>query len=145
MALADIIELYSEYRVGALATDDITDAQLATLKTNTEARLDRIIGSRAFSTGEYEELTAFIVCDILENRHGKGTIISESVKDSSWKSQVKTSSSWLDRVYAVLAEYDSEHTEISDLSAVADIDGVRRTDSYVPEIMHGYSDEYEGV
>jgi len=142
MALADIIELYSEYRVGAAATDDITDAQLAILKTNAEARLDRIIGSRTFSTGEYEELTAFIVCDILENRHGKGTIISESVKDSSWKAQVKTSSAWLDRVYATLSEYDSEHAEISDLSA---LDGVRRTDSYVPEIMHGYSDEYEGV
>ena len=49
------------------------------------------------------------------------------------------------RGYAALSEYDSEHAEIADLSSVADIDGVRRTDSYVPEIMHGYSDEYEGV
>jgi len=145
MTLADIIELYSQYRVGSAETDDITDAQLSTLKTNAEARLARIISSRTFSAGELEELTAFLVCDVLENRHGKGTIVSESVKDASWKSQVKTSSSWLDRVYAVLSEYDAEHGEITDISAAADVGGVRRTDSYVPELMQGYTDEYEGV
>jgi len=138
MTLADIIELYSDIRVGSAATDDITDTQLATLKTNAEARLNIILSGRTFTTSAYEELTAYMVLHILKLRPGKGVIVSESVTDSSWKSSISTSSAWMDEIYSRIAEYDSNVGTVTDLSEEADIDGVLRDDHYIPGLSEGH-------
>ena len=137
MTLADIIELYSEYQVGT--GGDLTDAQLVTLQTNAEARLNRLIGSRSFSDAEYEEMTAYVVLDILENKPGKGTVTEEKIKDYSWKAKVTTSSYWLDQVFAKISEYDIAISSDIDIG-----DGVIRYDAYSPDVIDAYRDDSGG-
>lgn len=148
MTLADIIELYSEFKVGSAATDDITDAQLATLKTNADVRLARIVGSRNFASSETEEMEAYLVLDVLTNRAGKGVLVKDSVKDASWEVQkINSTSSWMDLLNKKIEEYDKAMNIGIDLMSSGDLEaGVRRNDDLIPELMDGYivPDEEKG-
>lgn len=114
---------------------DIDPGRIEILTTLATNRLTKLIGGRSFSTDEITELTALVVMDMLQNEHGKGTVISESVIDNSWRVNIKTSSPWMDEVLAAIAEYDNHINNTSDGTST---DGVLRDDSYSSELTDGY-------
>ena len=86
---------------------DIDPSRIEILSILATNRLTKMIGGRPLTTDEITELTALFVMDMLQNEHGKGTIISEAVTDNNWRVNIKTSSQWMDEALAWLAEYDA--------------------------------------
>jgi hypothetical protein len=104
MALADVIETVSSYKVGDTATDNITTTQLTLLSALTSAKVTRL--NPGFAGDELLLFQAYIVLDTWENRSGKGQITEKTVKDTRWA--VKTTSStsvWMDLAKQMISEY----------------------------------------
>jgi len=81
MALADVIETVSNYRVGSASTDNMTDAQLSLLTSLTSERVTRL--NPGFTSNELDLFTAYIILDAWENRTPQVT--DKTVKDTRWK------------------------------------------------------------
>lgn len=86
---------------------DIDPSRIEILSILATNRLTKMIGGRPLTADEITELTALFVMDMLQNEHGKGTIISEAVTDNNWRVNIKTSSQWMDEALAWIAEYDA--------------------------------------
>jgi hypothetical protein len=123
-----IIHARSKFRIGI--DGDKSNSDFAVLESSAISRLNRIIGTRAFSADEKTEMTALIVLDMLQNEHGKGTIISETITEDSWKSKVNSSSQWMDELYTKIAEYDAPVP-----TTFSKWEGVTRSDSSVTVIV----------
>jgi hypothetical protein len=134
VTVIDIIHARSKFRIGPDSSCDRTLSEFTTLETLATLRLSKIAGSRTFSANETAEMKALIVLDMLQNEHGKGTIIQESMKDDSWKSNVKTSSQWMDELYQRISEYDQDIGFVLEL----DTSGVLRDDHYIPGISENH-------
>lgn len=111
---------------------DIDPSRIEILTTLATNRLTKMIGGRLFTADEITELTSLIVMDMLQNEHGKGTIISEAVTDNNWRVNIKTSSQWMDEALAMVAEYDAmiaEHAVTVSTTSL-NFDGVYRNDAH---------------
>lgn len=129
LTIAKAIELRSEYIIGV----DIKESDLPYYVKMAGNKLNSIIGNRAFSADQLTELKALMICDIVKNKPGKGTIIQESVTDSSWKSNVKTSSYFMDEILTIVTDFDNDISEVA-----INIDPVRRSDSHISGVVDGY-------
>lgn len=123
--ITQIIHARSSIFVIGPEDGDIDPGRIEILTTLATNRLTKMIGGRSLSTDEITELTALVVMDMLQNEHGKGTVISESITDNSWRVNIKTSSPWMDEVLVIIAEYDAK---VSTTSLV--FGGVYRDDAH---------------
>lgn len=135
LSITQVMHAISRFTVGP--DGDVNSERLDILTILATNRLNTIIGSRSFSADELTELTALIICDMLQNEHGKGTVTQEAVTDSSYQVNIKTSSRWMDEVYTKCAEYDNNN-QMNSTSDYASADGVLRDDSYPSSITDGY-------
>lgn len=102
--LENLIELYSTYKVGDAATDNISLAQLALLESATASKVTRL--NPGFAGTELNLFKMYIILDAWSTRSGSGQIIEKTVKDTRWKvSEAKSSSQWMDKALQMRAEY----------------------------------------
>lgn len=135
LSITQVMHAISRFTVGP--DGDVNSERLDILTVLATNRLNKIIGSRSFSSDELTELTTLIICDMLQNEHGKGTVMQEAVADNSYRVNIKTSSQWMDEVYTKFAEYDNGN-QTNGTSDYASADGVLRDDSYPSSITDGY-------
>jgi hypothetical protein len=105
--------------------------ELESLETMATNRLNNLIGSRTFSVDQLTEMKGLLICDMLKNKPGKGVIVQESVKESSWRANVRTSSYYMDEVLAIIRDYDKK------VNLDITTDAVHRLDSYKDGIIDG--------
>lgn len=104
MALADVIETVSTYKVGDTATDNISNTQLTLLSALTSAQVTRL--NPGFTRDELLLFQAYIILDRWENRSGKGQITEKTVKDTRWAVKSTSSTSvWMDLAKEMISGY----------------------------------------
>lgn len=104
MALADVIETVSTYKVGDTATDNISNTQLTLLSALTSAQVTRL--NPGFTGDELLLFQAYIILDRWENRSGKGQITEKTVKDTRWAVKSTASTSvWMDLAKEMILGY----------------------------------------
>lgn len=109
MALADVIETVSTYKVGDTATDNISNAQLTLLSALTSAQVTRL--NPGFTGDELLLFQAYIILDRLENRSGKGQITEKTVKDIRWAVKSTSSTSvWMDLAKEMISQYKENNS-----------------------------------
>lgn len=106
LTITQIIHARSMFVISP-ADGDIAPDRIEILTALAANRLTRMLSGRSLLTDEITELTALVVMDMLQNEHGKGTIISEAVTDNNWRVNIKTSSQWMDEALAMIAEHDA--------------------------------------
>lgn len=121
MALADVIETVSNYRVESGSTDNMTDAQLSLLTSLTSERVTRL--NPGFTSNELDLFTAYIILDAWENRTPQVT--DKTVKDTRWKVKGITSTSrWMDLALQMIVEYKNPQNSAVSVSGVARCDSL---------------------
>jgi hypothetical protein len=129
LTIKQVILSRSEFNVGVDGT--ITQERLDVLEVMATNRLNNLIGSRTFSGDQLIEMKGLLVCDMLKNKSGKGVIVQESVKENSWRANVRSSSYYMDEVLAIIRDSDKKvNTEITTTA-------VHRSDSYKDGIIDG--------
>jgi hypothetical protein len=118
-------ETFFKFSVGVTGT--ITSAQLITLQAHIASDLDNFIGNRSVTADLRTRIEACFILDRWFNRGGKGPITEESVKDNRWKTQLKTSSPYMDSAYSYLEKADLKVSD-SDFTSVGS--GVVSDDAY---------------
>ena len=113
---SDLISSISPYSVGA--SGDITTAQLTTLISIAEKKIDREKPSDLPSDAE-DYLTALIVCDLIERKLGKSGLASESIGDYSYSKAKGEKSSYIQEYESELEQYSIEQPST----------GIRRADA----------------
>ncbi|MDD4588862.1 MAG: hypothetical protein PHG06_00335 [Parabacteroides sp.] len=118
LSLSDAILAESFFTVTVGIGSKITNEQLVSLQSLVADDVNNFVGNRAITVDVKTRITACFILDLYANRSGKGTIIQESVTDASWKSQVRTSSQYMDRAYTLRGNVDSTLPDEFDLSGV---------------------------
>ncbi len=118
LTLPDAILAESFFKVTVGIQGIITIDQLTVLEAYVADDVNNFIGDRAITEDLKTRITACFILDLYANKGGKGTIVSESVKDSSWKSAIKTSSQYMDRAYTLRDNVDDSNPDEFDLSGV---------------------------
>jgi len=124
ITISDAIYTESFFKVTVGFGGKITSEQLTLLQAHIADDVNNFIGNRTITEDLKTRITACFILDIYANKGGKGTIVQESVTDSSWKSQIKTSSQYMDRAYALRDNADSTADEY-------DLSGVTRDDASI--------------
>jgi len=124
LSLSDAILAESFFKVTVGLGGKITSEQLDLLETYVTDDVTNFIGNRTITDDLKTRITACFILDLYANKGGKGTIIQESVTDASWKSQIKTSSQYMDRAYTLRDNADSTIDEL-------DLSGVTRDDASI--------------
>jgi hypothetical protein len=124
ITISDAIYTESFFKVTVGFGGKITSEQLTLLQTHVADDVNNFIGNRTITDDLKTRITACFILDIYANKGGKGTIVQETITDSSWKSQIKTSSQYMDRAYTLLANADSTADEY-------DLSGVTRDDASI--------------
>src|SRR5665647_3184961 len=105
--LEDLIELYSEYKVGSATTDNITSTQLTLLESSTASQLSRL--NPGLSGTELSVFKMYLILDVWETKSEDSEIASEQIGDHRWTfSKSKTSSRWMDKALSMIATYKPE-------------------------------------
>jgi hypothetical protein len=128
LTITQVILARSDYKLESLGIGLDRLESLETMATN---RLNNLIGSRTFTADQLTEMKGLLICDMLKNKPGKGVIVQESVKENSWRANVRTSSYYMDEVLAIIRDYDKK------VNVDITIDEVHRSDSYKDGIIDG--------
>jgi hypothetical protein len=129
--VADVIMLNSPYSVG-MSNCDFTPDSLEKLEEMVQDRVTNIISGRTVTDAQKTFITGFTICDLYRNKPGKGTLLSSSIKDDSWRVKITSSSYFMDQIKAVLTDFDS-FTASNKVS----LDGVRRDDACKNGVVDG--------
>lgn len=124
LTLSGAILAESFFKVTVGIQGKITIDQLTALETYVADDVNNFIGDRAITDDLKTRITACFILDLYANKGGKGTIVQETVKDSSWRSSIKTSSQYMDRAYTLRDHVDSNPDEF-------DLSGVMRDDASI--------------
>lgn len=109
ISLPDAISAESFFKVTVGTMGKIPLDQLLILEAHVADDVSNFIGPREVTDDTKTRITACFILDIYVNKGGKGTIVQESVKDSSWRSNIKTSSQYMDRAYTLRDNVDRNH------------------------------------
>lgn len=135
MTLEDIIETVSEYTVGFLPTDDISNDRLEILTSSTSSRVARL--NPGFTGDELLLFQAYIILDAWVNRPGTGPIIEEKTFETSYKTKIHSSSYYMDIAHTMIQEYNEKLNSGS-------FEVATRADSEMPELSeHEFEEYYE--
>jgi len=132
LSLADAIQVESFFKVTVGSPGTISTEQLTLLQSGVSESVTNFVGGRDVSDDLKTRITALFILDLKQNSHGKGTIIKESVTDSSWQSSIKSSSSWMDRAIGYRDEFDAANAAKN-----ISIDPVIRIDSHIDGVVDG--------
>jgi hypothetical protein len=129
LTITQVILSRSDFRVGINGT--VSPEKLDALTIMATNRLNNLIGSRVFLADQLTELKGLLICDMLKNTSGKGVIVSETIKENSWRANVRSSSYYMDEVLAIIRDYDKKtNTDIT-------TDAVSRSDTYIDGVVDG--------
>lgn len=143
LSLSDAIEIESFFKVTVGSSGTITTEQLFLLQSGVTDAVNNFIGNRSLPDDLKTSITALFILDKYQNKHGKGPIIREAVKENSWQVNIKSSSVWMDRAVEYLRDFDT-NTVAKNIST----DPVIRIDSRMDGVIDGspYRGEiYPGV
>lgn len=107
LSVSDAISAESFFKVTVGLAGKITNEQLSTLQALVADDVNNFVGNRTITADVKTRITACFILDLYANKGGKGTIVQESVTDASWKSQIKTTSQYMDRAYTLRDNADS--------------------------------------
>lgn len=107
LSVSDAISAESFFKVTVGLGCKITNEQLTSLQALVADDVTNFVGNRIITADVKTRITACFILDLYANKGGKGTIVQESVTDSSWKSNIKTTSQYMDRAYALRDNSDS--------------------------------------
>ena len=147
LTLADAIYVESFFKVTVGSPGTITTEQLTLLQSEVAESVTNFAGGRNLSEDLKTRITALFILDLKQNGHGKGTIIKETVTDSSWQTNIKSSSSWMDRAISLRDEFD-----VANSAKNISTSPVIRIDSHIDGVVEGppyrgnnypYADELE--
>ena len=147
LTLADAIYVESFFKVTVGSPGTITTEQLTLLQSEVAESVTNFAGGRNLSEDLKTRITALFILDLKQSGHGKGTIIKETVTDSSWQTNIKSSSSWMDRAISLRDEFD-----VANSAKNISTSPVIRIDSHIDGVVEGppyrgnnypYADELE--
>ncbi|MEN6293161.1 MAG: hypothetical protein ABFD07_14260 [Methanobacterium sp.] len=118
---AILVESFFKVTVGVGST--ITTEQLSLLESGVSGDVSNFIGNRVISDDIKTRITACFILDLYANKGGKGTVVQESFKESSWKSNIRTSSQYMDRAHTLRDNIDTTDYKFAS-------SGVTRSDAY---------------
>jgi len=125
LSVSDAIAAESFFKVTVGSGGKITSEQLTILQAHVADDVNNFIGNRTVTADTKTRITACFILDLYANKGGKGTVVQESVTDSSYKANIKTSSQYMDRAYTLRDNVDASNCKFAS-------SGVTRTDAYTP-------------
>lgn len=125
LSVSDAIAAESFFKVTAGTGGIITSEQLTILETHVADDVTNFVGGRVVTPDTLSRITACFILDLYANRGGKGTVVQESVTDSSYKANIRTSSQYMDRAYTLRDNVDASNGKSAS-------SGVTRVDAYTP-------------
>jgi len=127
-------ESFFKFSVG-IANCTVTPTQLTSLQSLVSSDLANFIGLRPIIGDLKTRIEACLILDKWFLRGGKGTVVRESVTDSSWSVNIKTSSPYMDTAVRLRDNMDSFVPEL-------DLEGVFRNDSEVSSATLSEFDDF---
>mgnify|MGYP000938514380 CR=1 FL=1 len=138
LTLPDAILAESFFKVTVGIGGQITTEQLTLLENHVADDVKNFIGIRTITDDTKTRITACFILDIYANKGGKGTIVQETVTDASWKSQIKTSSQYMDRAYSLRDNVDSNKCKFASAGITReDAPVTMNRDENIPRFLFG--------
>lgn len=123
LTISNAILAESFFKVTVGIQGKITNDQLTILEAHVAGDVSNFIGTRQVPDDIRTRITACFILDLYANKGGKGTIVQETVTDASWKSNIKTTSQYMDRAYTLRDNFVTSNYKSAS-------SGVTRSDSY---------------
>ncbi len=138
LTLSDAILAESFFKVTVGTGGRITNEQLTLLQSYVAEDVKNFIGTRTVADDIKTRITACFILDLYANRSGKGTIIQETETDGSWRSQIKTSSQYMDRAYTLRDNSDSNNYKFASSGVTReDAPVTMNRDANIPRFLFG--------